>query len=122
MYIQLQINGIQIKENGDKKGENPELLMEIMEAWEELDEVTNDEDLNQVKKSNDGMLTFESLATTHVDSTHVFLQDRIHSTVSKISNSYKENNLEKAAQYTKELKYWYSLRDHILNMDLSLHQ
>ena len=49
------------------------------------------------------------------------LKDRISATISRISDAFCSGNLEQAKKCTEELKYWYSLRDHIFNQDLTLH-
>lgn len=39
--------------------EDPALLMEVMEIREELDEATTDEEVAQVKETNDGKCIYE---------------------------------------------------------------
>lgn len=49
----------------------------------------------------------------------VFVQmtERIKGTVQRISEAFERKDYETAKRATMELKYYYSLRDHILNMD-----
>ena len=48
----LELEGVEVSES--ESLHEPELLMEVMELREELDEVTNEEELDQVKQTNDG--------------------------------------------------------------------
>lgn len=80
----------------DTKSNDPELLKRVMEFWEELDEVESEEELE--------VLSFK-------------IQSVIQETVQKISKGFKDKDYRTLVNLTVELKYWYSLRDQILNKE-----
>jgi hypothetical protein len=65
-----------------------------MEYWEELDEVQDSKELDALLENVQG-----------------FIKD----TIVGISNAFREKNYPQVEKKTVELKYWYSLRDQILN-------
>ena len=69
-----------------------------MEFWEELDQVENNQELDDLHSKN---------------------QKIIQETVKKMSESFKNKDYKEAEKLTVELKYWYSLRDQILNKELN---
>ncbi|KAG0207438.1 hypothetical protein BGX28_001319 [Mortierella sp. GBA30] len=63
----------------------PELLMEVMEARELLEDAQTEEEVHELKSVNDA---------------------RIKETVSGLSNAFKDQDLEKAKTLAIQLQYW----------------
>ena len=76
------------------KSDDKVFLSKLMEYWEELDEVQDSKELDALLENVQG-----------------FIKD----TIVGISNAFREKNYPQVEKKTVELKYWYSLRDQILN-------
>lgn len=80
----------------DTKSNDAELLKNVMEYWEELDEVESEEELEILR---------------------IKVQTVIQEIVQKISRGFKDKDYGTLQKLIVELKYWYSLRDQILNKE-----
>jgi molecular chaperone HscB len=80
--------------NPKDKSDNVVFLSEIMGYWEELDEVKEDKELEEL-----------------LEKVYRMIKD----TVEGISRAFKNKDYPQVEKKTVELKYWYSLRDQILN-------
>ena len=76
------------------KSDDKVFLSKLMEYWEELDEVQDSKELEELLEKVQGF---------------------IKETVVGISKAFKQKNYSLVEKKTVELKYWYSLRDQILN-------
>ena len=77
------------------------LLVQVMEVWEELDSVETLQEFEKLQEK---------------------IQNSIKETVQGISRNFKIKNYQKVQKLTIELKYWYSIRDQVLNMELEKSQ
>ncbi|ODV97604.1 hypothetical protein PACTADRAFT_21907, partial [Pachysolen tannophilus NRRL Y-2460] len=80
----------------DYQFKDKSLLMQILEIHEELENISNEEELNQLKISND---------------------ERIANTEKKLDQLFKEKNYEDAALETVKLKYWFNIENAIKNWE-----
>lgn len=76
------------------KSDDKVFLSKLMEYWEELDDVQDSKELEELLEKVQG-----------------FIKD----TILGISKAFKEKDYPQVEKKTVELKYWYSLRDQILN-------
>ncbi|QLQ79809.1 hypothetical protein HG537_0C04580 [Torulaspora globosa] len=67
---------------------NPDLLMKVLDTHEQLEEVENEQDVRAIEQDN---------------------KQRIKSIESQLKTSFDQEQYEKAAQLTVELKYWVNL-------------
>ncbi|KAI9259610.1 Co-chaperone HscB, C-terminal oligomerization domain-containing protein [Phascolomyces articulosus] len=94
----LELEGVEISET--ESLHEPELLMEVMELREELDEVTNEEELGQVKETNDA---------------------KYQETVQNLSEAFKNKDLDHAKELMVQLQYWETIRRAIIEWSPSVH-
>ncbi|KAI7847566.1 Co-chaperone HscB, C-terminal oligomerization domain-containing protein [Circinella umbellata] len=87
----LELENVEVSESDSLH--EPELLMEVMELREELDEVTNEEELDQVKQTNDA---------------------KYEETVKNLSEAFKSKNLDHAKELMIQLQYWETIRRAII--------
>ncbi|KAK9728994.1 molecular chaperone [Basidiobolus ranarum] len=83
----LELRGLQADESDSL--DDPELLMEVLEAREELEDAQTDADVEQVKLANDS---------------------RMKHTIQQLSHVFKENDIEKAKLLTIQLRYWVNIK------------
>lgn len=88
----LSLRGIEVAEDETAKVEDPELLMEVLEAREEIEEAENEEDLEGMKTVN---------------------EDRIRESVGVIDEAFKKDDLESAKSESVKLRYWVNIRESI---------
>ncbi|CDH53775.1 iron-sulfur cluster co-chaperone proteinmitochondrial [Lichtheimia corymbifera JMRC:FSU:9682] len=87
----LELQGVEVGESDSL--EDPALLMEVMEIREELDEATTEEEVAQVKETND---------------------EKYQETVQRLSEAFSGNDLDAAKKFMIQLQYWESIRRAIL--------
>ncbi|RUS18760.1 Co-chaperone HscB, C-terminal oligomerization domain-containing protein [Endogone sp. FLAS-F59071] len=83
----LQLRNVHIAEA--ESLEDPELLMEVLEAREELEEVASEEEVEGLKKRNDA---------------------RIDETVTALSRAFADDNMDEAKTLAVRLQYWENIR------------
>ncbi|KAJ3046018.1 hypothetical protein HDV00_003766 [Rhizophlyctis rosea] len=69
--------------------EDPELLMEVLEARELLEEATSEEEMGEVAKQND---------------------ERLQETISELSDAFAAGNMDRARDLTVRLQYWTNIK------------
>lgn len=72
------------------KIDDPELLMEVLEAREQIEEAESEEDLVSMKKENDA---------------------RIEGAVANLEEAFKEENIEAAMTEAVRLRYWINIQE-----------
>ncbi|KAI9476618.1 Co-chaperone HscB, C-terminal oligomerization domain-containing protein [Zychaea mexicana] len=83
----LELEGVEVSET--ESLHDPELLMEVMELREELDEVSTEEELAQVKQTNDA---------------------KYQETVQNLSKAFEKKDLDHAKELMVQLQYWETIR------------
>ncbi|KAI8148478.1 Co-chaperone HscB, C-terminal oligomerization domain-containing protein [Fennellomyces sp. T-0311] len=83
----LELEGVEVSESDSLH--DPELLMEVMELREELDDVTSEEELAQVKRANDA---------------------KYQETVQNLSEAFSKRDLDLAKELMVQLQYWETIR------------
>ncbi|CAO2656523.1 Nn.00g053260.m01.CDS01 [Neocucurbitaria sp. VM-36] len=88
----LSLRGIEVAEDETAKVEDPELLMEVLEARERIEEAEREEDLVEMRRVNEGRIE---------DSTRV------------LERAFREGDLEAAKGEAVRLRYWVNIRESI---------
>jgi molecular chaperone HscB len=88
----LTLRGIEIAEDETAKVEDPELLMEVLEAREQIEEAESEEDLVGMKDTNDA---------------------RIRGSEEVLEQAFKEDNIELAKSEAVKLRYWINIKESI---------
>jgi molecular chaperone HscB len=88
----LSLSGIEVAEDETAKVDDPELLMEVLEAREQIEEAEREEDLVGMKKENDERI---------VESTRI------------LAGAFKDNDMGLAKSETVKLRYWNNIKDSI---------
>ncbi|CAG8499595.1 2852_t:CDS:2 [Ambispora leptoticha] len=84
----LRLNGILVTES--ESIEDPELLMQVMEARELLEEATCEEEVKNIREMN---------------------EERINEIIKEISQAFQNNDLDTAKALTIRLQYWHNIRN-----------
>jgi molecular chaperone HscB len=88
----LSLRGIEVAEDETAKVDDPELLMEVLEAREQVEEAEHEEDLVSMHEENEG---------------------RIKRSVGEIQRCFKEDDLEGAKSESVKLRYWVNIKESI---------
>lgn len=88
----LSTRGIEVAEDETAKVEDPELLMEVLEAREEIEEVENEEGLVEMRRVN---------------------EERIARSEEVLEKAFREDDLEGARGEAVRLRYWVNIRESI---------
>lgn len=72
--------------------DDPELLMEVLEARERIEEAEKEEDLGEMKRVN---------------------EERIGESTRVLEQAFREDDLEKAKGEAVKLRYWVNIRESI---------
>ncbi|EKG21816.1 Heat shock protein DnaJ [Macrophomina phaseolina MS6] len=86
----LQLRGIDVAEDERLKVEDPELLMEVLEARERIEEAESEEALQDMKEEN---------------------ERRIEQSVEVLDRAFKEDDMDKAKEEAVRLRYWVNIKD-----------
>ncbi|KAL1631644.1 molecular chaperone [Diplodia seriata] len=86
----LQLRGIDVAEDERLKVEDPELLMEVLEAREAIEEAENEEEVVAMKEGN---------------------EERIKESVAVLDRAFKEDDVETAKSEAVKLRYWVNIKD-----------
>jgi molecular chaperone HscB len=92
----LSLRGIEVAEDETAKVEDPELLMEVLEAREQIEEAQSEEELVEMTNSNDG---------------------RIRGSEEVLEQAFKEDNIERAKSEAVKLRYWINIKESIDNWE-----
>jgi molecular chaperone HscB len=88
----LSLRGIEVAEDETAKVEDPELLMEVLDARERIEEAENEEDLEEVKAENDM---------------------RIEKSVKALEEAFEKDDVGEAKHEAVKLRYWINIRESI---------
>jgi molecular chaperone HscB len=88
----LTLRGIEVAEDETAKVEDPELLMEVLDAREQIEEAQSEEDLLEMKNTNDA---------------------RIRGSEEVLSQAFEEDNIELARSEAVKLRYWVNIKESI---------
>ncbi len=92
----LSLRGIDVAEDETAKVEDSELLMEVLEAREQIEEAQQEEDLAEMEHVN---------------------RKRIAASILVLKNAFKNDDLERAKKEVVRLRYWNNIEDSIHNWE-----
>jgi molecular chaperone HscB len=88
----LSLRGIEVAEDETAKVDDPELLMEVLEAREMIEEAESEEDLVGLKSEND---------------------ERIRRSEEVLERAFKEDDIDMAKEESVKLRYWINIKESI---------
>jgi molecular chaperone HscB len=86
----LSLRGIDVAEDETAKVEDPELLMEVLDAREEIENAGEEEELEEMKRVN---------------------EERIKKSESILHAAFKRDDLELAKVEAVRLRYWVNIKE-----------
>ncbi|KAF1959183.1 Co-chaperone Hsc20 [Byssothecium circinans] len=86
----LSLRGIEVAEDETAKVDDPKLLMEVLEAREQIEEAESEEDLVEMKAENEG---------------------RIEKSVKLLEEAFAKDDIEGAKSEAVKLRYWINIKD-----------
>ncbi|CZS88785.1 hypothetical protein WAI453_010617 [Rhynchosporium graminicola] len=86
----LQLRGIDVAEDESAKVDDPELLMEVLDAREEIESVEEERDLEGMKGVN---------------------EERIRGSEEVLDRAFREDDLNKAKEEAVRLRYWVNIKE-----------
>lgn len=92
----LSLRGIEVAEDETAKVDDPELLMEVLEARESIEEAEREEDLEEMRQRN---------------------EERIAQSTEVIDKAFKEDDLDAAKSEAVKLRYWVNIKESIENWE-----
>ncbi|EUC32989.1 hypothetical protein COCCADRAFT_37111 [Bipolaris zeicola 26-R-13] len=92
----LSLRGIQVADDETAKVDDPELLMEVLEARESIEEAEREEDLEEMRQRN---------------------EERIAQSTEIIDKAFKEDDLDTAKSEAVKLRYWVNIKESIENWE-----
>jgi molecular chaperone HscB len=92
----LSLRGVEVAEDETAKVEDPELLMEVLEAREQIEEAEREEDLADMKEAND---------------------ERIRESEQVLEQAFKDDDLDLAKSEAVKLRYWINIKESIDNWE-----
>lgn len=92
----LSLRGIEVAEDETAKVEDPELLMEVLDARESIEEAESEEDLVEMRERN---------------------EERIAESTEIIDQAFKRDDLEAAKSEAVKLRYWVNIKESIENWE-----
>ncbi|KZM24479.1 molecular chaperone [Ascochyta rabiei] len=92
----LSQRGIETAEDETAKVDDPELLMEVLEARERIEEAEQEEDLVEMKDEN---------------------EIRIQASIKALERAFAEDDMELAKDETVKLRYWMNISESIANWE-----
>ncbi|KAF2627831.1 co-chaperone protein HscB, mitochondrial precursor [Macroventuria anomochaeta] len=92
----LSQRGIETAEDETAKVDDPELLMEVLEAREQIEEAESEEDLVEMKDEN---------------------EVRIQESIKTLEQAFAEDDMESAKSETVKLRYWMNISESIANWE-----
>lgn len=88
----LSLRGIEVAADETATVEDPELLMEVLEAREQIEEAAREEDLTAMKAIN---------------------EERVRASEATLEQAFKDDNVALAKSEAVKLRYWINIRDSI---------
>jgi molecular chaperone HscB len=88
----LSLRGIEVAEDETAKVEDPELLMEVLEAREQIEEAEQEEDLAEMREVNDA---------------------RIRESEEILEEAFKQDDVALAKSEAVKLRYWINIKESI---------
>lgn len=92
----LSLRGIEVAEDETAKVEDPELLMEVLDARERIEEAESEADLVEMKAENDV---------------------RIDDSVQVLEKAFEDDNIDVAKQEAVKLRYWINIKESLDNWE-----
>jgi molecular chaperone HscB len=92
----LSLRGIDVAEDETAKVEDPELLMEVLEAREEIEEAEEEEDLVDMKAGN---------------------EKKIDESVQVLDEAFRKDDIQLAKSEAVKLRYWMNIRESLNNWE-----
>jgi molecular chaperone HscB len=92
----LSLRGIEVAEDETAKVDDPELLMEVLEARENIEEAESEEDLVEMRERN---------------------EERIAESTEIIDQAFKSDDLDAAKSEAVKLRYWVNIKESIENWE-----
>ncbi|KAI4651565.1 uncharacterized protein J4E79_009045 [Alternaria viburni] len=92
----LSLRGIEVAEDETAKVEDPELLMEVLDARESIEEAESEEDLVEMRERN---------------------EERIAESTEIIDKAFKRDDIEAAKSEAVKLRYWVNIKESIENWE-----
>ncbi|KAL6159466.1 molecular chaperone [Exserohilum turcicum] len=92
----LSLRGIQVADDETAKVEDPDLLMEVLEARESIEEAEREEDLEEMRERN---------------------EERIAQSTEILDSAFKQDDLDAAKSEAVKLRYWVNIRESIENWE-----
>lgn len=92
----LSLRGIEVAEDETAKVDDPELLMEVLEARENIEEAESEEDLVEMRERN---------------------EERIAESTEIIDQAFKRDDLDAAKSEAVKLRYWVNIKESIENWE-----
>jgi len=86
----LSLKGIEVAEDETAKVEDPELLMEVLDARERIEEAASEEDLEEMKTENDV---------------------RIEDSVKILEKAFERDDIVQAKEEAVKLRYWINIKE-----------
>lgn len=88
----LSLRGIEVAEDETAKVEDPELLMEVLDAREQIEEAESEEDLVEMKTAN---------------------EERIRTSEEVLERAFREDDISGAKEEAVKLRYWVNIKESI---------
>jgi molecular chaperone HscB len=88
----LSLRGIEVAEDETAKVDDPELLIEVLDAREQIEEAEKEEDLSELRDANDAKI---------VESEQV------------LEKAFKQDDLGRAKSEAVKLRYWVNIKESI---------
>lgn len=92
----LSLRGIEVAADETAKVDDPELLMEVLEARENIEDAEREEDLEEMRHRN---------------------EERIAESTDILEKAFKEDDLEAAKSEAVKLRYWINIKESIENWE-----
>lgn len=86
----LSLRGIDVAEDETAKVEDPELLMEVLDAREEIENAQEEEELEEMKRVND---------------------ERIEASEQVLDRAFKDDDIRSAKEEAVRLRYWVNIKE-----------
>ncbi|KAL1604116.1 molecular chaperone [Paraconiothyrium brasiliense] len=92
----LSLRGIEVAEDETAKVDDPELLMEVLDAREQIEEAESEEDLVEMKRENEA---------------------RIASSVKVLEEAFARDDVQGAKSEAVKLRYWINIKESLDNWE-----
>ena len=86
----MSLRGIDVADDETAKVEDPELLMEVLDAREEIENAQEEEELEEMKRVN---------------------EERIEESEKVLDKAFREDDMALAKEEAVKLRYWVNIKD-----------